>query len=236
MNGYGVLRGVGVGPGDPELMTLKSAALLRASTTIAYVVDEQGESYARKIAAGFFPVSVHEVPLFFSMSPDRSRRLAARAEAVRQVMDLLAAGDDVTFITEGDPLLYSTFQYLLSGISPQVTVEICPGISALNASAAEASFPLLTEDERMVVATLTPESIQLLPEWLKSFDVLVLFKVHRHMADLATALDEAQFQGKTVLVQRASLAGQAMVTDLADWDRSPLPYFTIALIRSVDGK
>lgn len=236
MNGYGVLRGVGVGPGDPELMTLRSVALLQASATIAYVVDEQGESYARKIAAGFFPAFVHEVPLFFSMSLDRSKRLAARAEAVHQVMDLLSAGDDVTFIAEGDPLLYSTFQYLLSGISPQVPVEICPGISALNASAAEASFPLLTEEERMVVATLTPESIQRLPEWLKSFDGIVFFKVHRLMADLAAALDKAQYSGRTVLVQRASLAGQAMVTDLADWDRSPLPYFTVALIRSADEK
>ncbi len=232
MSDFGILRGVGVGPGDPQLMTFKAAGILRESRIVAYVMDEGGESYARRIAAAHFPPSVRELPLRFSMSCDREERLAARAQVSRQVLAFLSAGADVTFITEGDPLLYSTFQHLLDALPQDTPVEICPGVSSLTASPAEARFSLVTEEERMVVATLNPESLRRIPEWLDTFEVIVLFKAHRQTAALLTAMENAHHRGKALLVQRASLAGQASVTDLAAWDGSALPYFTTALIRS----
>ncbi len=168
MTSFGTLRGVGVGPGDPQLMTFKSAEIILHSAVIAYVIDEHGESYARRTAAAQFPPSAQELPLRFSMSPRREERLLARAEAARQVMEVLSTGQDVTFITEGDPLLYSTFQYLLAALPSGAPVEICPSVSSLMASAAEACFPLAIEEDRMVVAAANPEVVRCLPGWLET--------------------------------------------------------------------
>lgn len=235
MSQYGTLRGIGVGPGDPQLLTFKAADLLRQSVVIAYVVDDQGESYARRIAAAHIPVSVTELPLHYSMSPQRDVRLAARTEVARQVIALLSTGQDVTFITEGDPLLYSTFHHLLTLLPSEVPLEICPGVSSLTASAAEAHFPLPIEGERMVVAPLDTEALLHISEWLESFEVIVLFKAHRHVQALWEELQKVHYRGRAVLVQRASVAGQARVVELASWDGSPMPYFTMALIRSGRG-
>ena len=232
MTVFGTLRGVGVGPGDPQLMTFKAAGILQNSTVIAYVIDEHGESYARQTAAAQFAPSAQELPLRFSMSPHYKERLCARAEAARQVIEALSAGQDVTFITEGDPLLYSTFQHLLIALPAGVPVEICPGISSLTASAAEARFPLPIEDERMVVAAADRSAIQRLPEWLEQFEVIVLFKVYRQAQALRDVLAALPQPLEAKLVQRASLAGQTLVEALEDWDGSPLPYFSMLLIRS----
>lgn len=232
----GTLRGVGVGPGDPQLMTFKAAEILRRSAVIAYVVDEKGDSFAAQAAAAHFPASARELPLRFSMSPQREQRLAARREAARQVEAFLSAGQDVTFIVEGDPLLYSTFQHILAALPPGTPVEICPGVSALTASAAEAVFPLALENESMLVAAASPAALQQLPGWLEQFEVLVLFKVHRHLEALRAVLKTHE-HGRAALVQRASLDGQAQVTELAEWDGTPLPYFSMLLIRaSGDGR
>jgi precorrin-2/cobalt-factor-2 C20-methyltransferase len=235
MTAYGILRGVGVGPGDPQLLTFKAAEILNRRAVIAYVVDAHGESYARRTAAVHFPLKTRELPLHFVMSPRRAERLAARMKAARQVMEVLSSGEDVTFITEGDPLLYSTFQHLLTALPPEVPVEICPGVSSLTASAAEVCFPLPVEDERMVVATFNPETILRLPEWLEIFEVIVLFKAHHHIEVLQEVMTTTRHPGRVVLIQRATLTGQTRVLNLAAWDGSPLPYFTTVLIRSERG-
>lgn len=232
MTRLGTLWGVGVGPGDPQLLTLKAIQILQRSTVIAYVVDDKGQSYARNTAQAHFPASVRELPLHFSMSSQRAQRLAARAEAALQVSELLSAGQDVTFITEGDPLLYSTFQHLLAGLTVAAPVEICPGVSALTASAAEARFSLAVEQEQMVVAAANSETCRQLPVWLAQFEVIVLFKVHRHLAEVHALLAQSDLISRAVLVQRASLAGQTFVTELEDWDGSSPPYFSMLLLRS----
>lgn len=235
MTEFGTLRSVGVGPGDPQLITFKAASILRHSTVIAYVVNEQGESFARQVAAAHLPASARELPLHFSMSPQREQRLTTRAEAAHLVLALLATGQDVTFITEGDPLLYSTFQHLLAALPSEIPVEICPGVSSLTASAAAAHFPLVVEQEQMVVAAADVTTLRHLNAWLEQFNVIVLFKVHRHLAALRTALAESGAPSQAILVQRASLDDQVVVVNLADWDGSPPPYFSTLLIRGERG-
>jgi len=231
MTHFGTLWGVGVGPGDPQLITFKAARIVQRSVVVAYVVDDNGNSYARQAAAEHIPASACEVPLHFSMSPRREERLVARANAARQVEEILSTGQDVTFITEGDPLLFSTFQHLLATLPPAVPVKVCPGVSALTACAADACFSMAVEDEQMLVATAGAATLQQLSDWLEMFDVVVLFKVHRYAAALRDAMQDNRLLDRAVLVQRASLSGQAQVVELADWDGSPLPYFTTLLIR-----
>ncbi|HTX79290.1 MAG TPA: precorrin-2 C(20)-methyltransferase [Longilinea sp.] len=228
---FGTLFGVGVGPGDPDLMTFKAANILQRVSVIAYVVDDKDACFARRVAATHIPASAVELPLHFSMSPQRTRRLETRQQAARLVLERLSIGEHVAFITEGDPLLYSTFQHLLLAMPPDVHVEICPGVSSLTATAAAAIFPLAVEDEKMVIATANQETPQQLVAWLELFEVVVLFKVHRHLSKLNAILEQAGVRSQAVLVQRASLTDQVVVASLADWDGSTPPYFSMLLIR-----
>lgn len=230
---FGTIFGVGVGPGDPELMTFKAAKILQRAGVVAYVVDDKGDSFARKVAAAHIPASAFELPLRFSMSPQRDRRLETRQKAAHLVIEHLSRGEDVVFIAEGDPLLYSTFQYLLAALPPEAQVEICPGVSSLTATAAAAHFPLALENEQMVVAAANRETPQKVALWLDQFDVIVLFKVHRHLAELTAALKEAGALNQAVLVQRASLDDQSVIVHLNEWDGTPPPYFSMLLIRGI---
>jgi len=228
---FGTLFGIGVGPGDPELMTFKAARILQRVAAIAYVMDEKGDSLARQIAAAHIPATAIELPLRFSMSPQRERRLESRKEAARLVIERLSVGEDVAFITEGDPLLYSTFQHLLASMPSGVPVEVCPGVSSLTASAAAAVFPLAVEEERMVVAAANSSTPRQLAGWMEQFDVIVLFKVHRYMTELIAALKQTNALSQATLIQRASRNDQSILANLSEWDGTTPPYFSMLLIR-----
>lgn len=231
MTNSAILYGVGVGPGDPALMTFRAAEILARVPVIAYVVDAHGRSMARDIAAGRIPATANELPLSFPMAPERKVRVAARADAARGILARLRAGESVAFIAEGDPLLYSTFQHLLAAMPPDVRVEVCPGVSALTASAASAVFPLAIEDESLLVAVGGAGTIARLSEWLEEFDVIVLFKVHRTLDGIVDALRRCGALGRAVLVERATQGDLAARIPLDAWDGTPPGYFSMVLVR-----
>ncbi len=228
----GILQGVGVGPGDPELMTLRSVRLVAAATTVAYVVDADGRSIARDTAAAHVAPGAAELPLHLPMSPVRAEREAARAEAGRQVAARLAEGRDVVFVTEGDPLLYSSFQHVLAGMPPGTRVRVCPGVTAMTAAAADAVAPLVIEDQRLLLAT-GDDALQHLDRWLAEVDTLVLYKVSRRLADLASALRDRNALDGATLVVRAGHApdADAWCLPLAAWDGAGVPYMSLAIVR-----
>jgi precorrin-2/cobalt-factor-2 C20-methyltransferase len=230
----GILFGVGVGPGDPELLTFKAAKILQSVAVIAYTVDEAANSLARQIAEAHIPASAVELPLRFSMSPNLEDRRAARKEAARLVLEALSRGLDVAFITEGDPLLYSTFQHLLAEMPPWLQVEICPGVSAFTAAAAAAHAPLALEDQQMLITT----GKQLLgageganwTECRQQFDVIVIYKIHRYLDRLIQELERIDCLDQAVLVERASQPGQVVMRRLAQRDGRTPNYFSIVLL------
>jgi precorrin-2/cobalt-factor-2 C20-methyltransferase len=138
---------VGVGPGDPELLTLKAIRIIQNASVLAYPVDDQGYSFARETVKAHIRAGQVELPLLFSMSPERMTRLKTRQNAAGQVLEALRNASDVVFITEGDPLRYSTFQHLLSFMPEEILLEICPGVSSMFAAAASAHFPLAIEGQ-----------------------------------------------------------------------------------------
>lgn len=231
----GTLIGVGVGPGDPELLTLKAVRLIQSAPVLAYTVDGQGQSYARRTAAGFLRAEQEELPLHFSMDPDREERVWARREAARQVLSYLTAGRDVVFLTEGDPLLYSTFQHLTAGLPREIRVEVCPGISALNAAAAAAGFWLAAEDEALVVAP-AETGLEHLREWLGTGHTVVLFKVARHIRQIQAVLRALGGACSAVLVERAAAAGELVLLQSEDWPVENVPYFSIVLACPADSQ
>lgn len=226
----GKLIGVGVGPGDTELLTLKAVRLIQTAPVLAYTIDANGNSYARKTIASYIPLDQKELPLSFSMSRNREDRLRSRREAARIVLAALAEGQDVVFITEGDPLLYSTFQHLLSEMPREIPVEVCPGVSALTAAASAAVFSLVVEDEVLIVAPAETglENIHL---WLTQGYTVVLFKVFRQIKMLKAEIRKLSFSCEAVLVERVSTAGEVITRQIDEWPEDGVPYFSIILLR-----
>ena len=226
----GKLIGVGVGPGNPELLTLKAVRLIQAAPVLAYTVDVRGKSYARQTASAHIQAGQEELPLYFSMSPMRDERLKSRRAAAEQVLAVLAEGRDVIFLTEGDPLLYSTFQHLLSAMPEDIPVEVCPGISALFAAAAAAHFPLAIEMQQMVIAP-AETAIGSIRKWLRQGHSLALFKAAHWLKEIVAEVNSSGLACEAVLVEHASSGGEVITRQVEEWAEREAPYLSIVLLR-----
>ena len=226
-----MLYGVGVGPGDPELLTLKAVRLIQTAQVLAYTVDHIGRSFARKTVTPHIKPGQVELPLFFSMSPQLPERRRTRREAVEKIWKYLHKGIDVVFITEGDPLIYSSFQHLLSGLPAEAAIEICPGISSMLSASASACFPLVIEGRTMIIAPAESARGKL-DEWLNLVSSVVLFKASRSLSLLAEEMRKCACFSDAVLVERTSLEGEIVIRKPEEWPKDEAPYFSIVLIHS----
>jgi precorrin-2/cobalt-factor-2 C20-methyltransferase len=163
------------------------------------------------------------------MSPERAVRQKARHEAEIKVLSVLQGGEDVVFITEGDPLLYSTFQHLLAEIPPEIGVEVCSGISAMFSAAASACFPLAIEGQLLITAPAEAAAGDI-QEWLSKGYNLVLFKVSHRLKEIVAEVQKTGLECEAVLVERASTNEEIITRDLSQWAEREVPYFSIVLI------
>lgn len=203
--GWGTLFGIGVGPGDPELMTLRAVRLLHQSSVIAVPVTQaDGESYALEVVAGELRPEHIVLRLHFPMVRDATTRIAHRQAAAQAIVEHLRVGQDVAFLTEGDPLLHSTFIYMLNWMPAQVRVEVVPGVSSVTAAAAQACVPLVNSDQRLAILPATYENVTCLRHMLHEFDTVVLLKVNRVLGELTALLDQMGLGDQAILVERAT--------------------------------
>lgn len=232
---------VGVGPGDPELMTLKAVRVLKNSPVwLAPAAHKNGSSTALSIASGVINGEEKEILThYFPMKKVHAGKQTdpevekAWQDAANIIEGHLAAGRDVAFPTLGDPAIYSTGFYVFETLMEQVedmAVEIIPGVSAIGATSAAAGVPLCLGDERMVVIPATFEDTKL-KEILQKFDCIVLMKVHRVMDRLVNLLEELDLLEHTVLVERTSLKDQIIRRDLRAAATAKLHYFSTMIVR-----
>ena len=147
MTGYGTLYGVGVGPGDTELLTLKAARLLAEVKIIAYPAANGGESLARRIVAPLIPEMARELQISIPMAQSREAARQAYDRAAEQISSHLLKGEDVLFLCEGDPFFYGSFMFIYERLSRRFSCVVVPGVTSLTACAAALGRPLAARND-----------------------------------------------------------------------------------------
>ena len=226
----GTLYGIGVGPGDPELITLKALRVLAAVPVIAYPATQSGESLARRIAAPHLAPGRVEIAIPIDITRAHADNEARYDEAAARIAQELTAGRDVAALCEGDPLLYGSFVYLAERLGRRFPVSVVPGITSLTAAAAVAARALATGMEPLVVlpASLPEET---LAAHLKSASAVALIKIGRHFAKAKRALAASGLIDGATLAARVGFPDQRVmpVSDVADGET--VPYFAVVLAR-----
>ncbi len=230
-----VAYAVGVGPGDPELVTRKAERILRAADLIVAPVSRAGEpSVALETVRSFLDDRRQQIlQLPFPMTPDRDQLVDAWRTAAGVIADNVASGRDVAFITIGDPLFYSTFIYLLGILRsewPGVPVEIVPGITSFCASAAAGSVPLVEADECFAVIPATA-GIERIIEALSRFDTVVLLKVRPLFGDILEMLRQTGRTGTTLFAERVGSERQLILTDFEQIAAHVPDYLSLMVVR-----
>jgi len=229
------LFAVGVGPGDPELLTRKAERILRSVPVIcAPTGAADAASYALEIVESFLDRSRQEIMTrVFPMKKDESELLPFWEETAAEVAQRVREGQDVAFITIGDPLLYSTFLYLYRIFRdkyPEIDVEIVPGITSIGAAAAAAGVSLGLSADRLAILPATYEEQQL-RQTLIEFDTVVLMKVSRVFDRIFELLAELGLEKNGVFVRRVGSSEEEVVTDLSSLVGKKLDYLSLLIVR-----
>ncbi|MFZ4858620.1 MAG: precorrin-2 C(20)-methyltransferase [Desulfuromonadaceae bacterium] len=226
---------VGVGPGDPELLTRKAERILRSVDVILAPVSNPSEvSVALGTIREFIDEERQEIIVHqFPMTADKARLIPAWKEAAALIATHMEAGRSVAFITIGDPLFYSTFIYLLRILRaqwPHLPIEIIPGISSINAAASEAVLPLVEGDEKMVVIPATA-GIEQIKAALSGYETVVLLKVKPLYADIIELLRSTGREQRTVFVERVGSPRQKVLTDFSEIAAHTPDYLSLMIIK-----
>ncbi len=231
----GRLTAVGVGPGDPELLTLKA---VRAIETADVILAPKATSEGGSVAAGIIrdlldPARQELREQLYPMKKDAAELAAFWSDAAREVAELLDEGRDVVFITIGDPYLYSTFTYLrrhLGQIRPEARVEVLSGLSSVQAAAAAADIPLGIADERIAIVPATFEGDEL-ERTLEAFDTVVLMKVSRVFERVRTLLRDKGLLKGAVYCRQVGLPQERIWFDLDEVGEEDLHYLSLVIVR-----
>lgn len=224
----GTLWGVGVGPGDPELLTLKAARILAAVPVVAYPAPLEGASLARAIAAPHLSGRKVEIAIRMPLQADRFPANEVYDRAAGAIGTHLESGRDVAVLCEGDPFFYGSFMYLYGRLAGAHRVVVIPGVSSLLACPAVAGVALAARDDVLTVipATLADD---VLAERLRIADAAALIKVGRHLGRVRRLLARLGLAGQARLVERATLPGER-VRPLAEVADDTAPYFSMVLV------
>jgi precorrin-2/cobalt-factor-2 C20-methyltransferase len=223
----GRLYGIGVGPGDPELMTLKAVRILAQVPIVAYPAPDKGESTARAIAGRFIPAGREEMAIRMPMRPG-PEPAAIYDRAAEEIAAHLSADRDVAVLCEGDPFFYGSFAYLHDRLAARFPCTIVPGVSALTACAAASGRALARRDETLAVLPATLSDSELTRR-LAATDAAAILKVGRHLPRLKALLQRLGLIGRCTYVAHATREGET-VAALADLGELEAPYFSMILI------
>jgi precorrin-2/cobalt-factor-2 C20-methyltransferase len=229
----GILYGIGVGPGDPELITLKALHVLeRVPCVFAAASTKNDYSLALNIVKPYISQATVE-PLYFPMTSDRLMLSEAWESNARKVLAVLERGQDVAFLTIGDPLTYSTYGYLLKTvktINPEIKAITIPGITSYNAAAALANIPL-TEGEESFYLVSGAQGGDRLREAIATSDNVVMLKTYRQFDKIYETLEELKLLDCATCISMCGLSGETVAHDLRSLKNQKMPYLSLIIIK-----
>lgn len=228
----GILYGIGVGPGDPDLLTLRAVrALQQVDVIFAASSTRNDYSVALSIATPHLAAGVEVVRLGFPMTRDDATLQAAWLANTRTVADTLRQGKNAAFLTLGDPLIYSTFGYLLRTlreVAPELPVEVIPGITSYQAAAARTAT-ILCESGQNLLLLPGVNSAESLDEDLAVADNAVILKAYRNFPVIRQVLRDHGVNGEAVFASRLGMEGEVVAHGLENAPDAP-HYLSLLLV------
>lgn len=230
----GKFYGIGVGPGDPELLTLKAHKVLQEIDILCVPKSyADRDSLALTVVNGFLKKDFLPLELSFPMSKDRNVLEQSWAKAGEEVASLVREGKKVAFVTIGDPMFYSTYGYVLAHLKknhPDLETETIPGVTAMAACSAFLQEPLVEGDETLAVVPAA-YGLGQLKEILERFDNVVLMKVNRKIGEVRELLKEMGLENNAVLYNRCGYADGFYTNNLEEAAATQIDYMSLLIVR-----
>lgn len=232
---HGKLYGIGIGPGDPKLLTLRAKEIIDQVDIIFFPkAKEEGTSRARSIIEEMTSTTKEFEELTFPMTRDEKVLRRYWKRAAERVAKAVEKGKQVAFVTMGDPFIYSTYIYLLKTLRqdfPNIEVETIPGISAFNAAASRAQVPLVQGDERLAILPITKD-LRGLREAFEKFDTVVLMKVGSKLDKVMALLRELDLLKSSVLISRVGYPEERMTRNFSSLkNRKREGYLSVMIVK-----
>lgn len=229
---HGTLYGIGVGPGDPDLIPMKAVNILRSVDVIfAASSTKNNHSRAVNIARPYIPVSARLYMLPFPMCKDKAEKAAAWKRHAGSILSVLEKGQDAAFLTLGDPLTYATYGYILKSmqaLAPYVRMVTVPGISSFQAAAARVNTPLVEGNESLTVVSGI-EGGACIRKLAADADNLVIMKAYKNVGDITAALAECGRLKTSVGIVNCCLENEEIIEDVRELSSNPPGYWTLIL-------
>ena len=225
----GILYGVGVGPGDPGLLTISAIRCIELSSVIAYPCLEGTPSFARSIVSDYIKASQEEIAIAIPMLQEPEPAQQAYDHAAQTLLERLREGKNVAVLCEGDPFFYGSFQYLFFRLAKQCPIELVPGVSSLMSCSASLNQPLAARND---VLTILPAPLPdlTLKTCLQVADTASIIKIGRHFTRIRKLLKAMNLQQKSYYVERSTLPNEK-IQILDDVDPEEVPYFSMILVK-----
>jgi precorrin-2 C20-methyltransferase/precorrin-3B C17-methyltransferase len=234
--GDGRLFGVGVGPGDPELLTLKAQRVIRQAHVVAYPCARHGRSHARSVVCAELSETQIELPMVYPVTTEESEHPGGYEAAIAQFYDEMAAqiaahlgeGRDVAILCEGDPFFYGSYMYLHDRLAHRFATEVIPGVTSFLGAAAQLGTPLVRRDSAFTILPGTLSETAMIAR-LGQPGAFAILKLGRNFAKVRRAVEAAGLAQRALFIERATMALERIVP-LEQVDAHDVPYFSLILI------
>lgn len=219
---------MGVGPGDPDLLTLKAVKIIQSADVLCYISNAAGQSMARDIVANHFRKNQQEFPIVVQMEKDRAKINKVYDKTAQKMSVYLRANKKVVMLCQGDPLFFGSFNYLLERLSSKFHCEIVPGITSISAVSAVVAMPLSYLSDRIAIVSARNDNGEI-AQALNNYDSVVIMKAGPERPRLLTLIKNAGRWQDTVYVEKAMHAQQNIYRNLSEIPEGCGPYFSMFL-------